>query len=66
MTSIEALVANTCHCTEEKAREYIDDELRWLREVRDSGDLRYADLEVACSDLGIENDYVEYFLSALG
>lgn len=65
MIPIEELVTKTCHCTKEKAREYIDDELRCLREYADSGDLRYADFEVACSDLGIENDYIEYFMSAM-
>lgn len=45
--------------------EYLVAELQNLRELRDAGALCYGDLETACSDLGLEYDYAEYFLAAI-
>ena len=36
-----------------------------LRALYDAGELCYGDLETACSDLGLEYDYAEYFLAAI-
>ncbi len=63
--SIIKRVCNSCECTEEQAREYIDDEIRNLRELRDLGDLRYSDVEVSCDNLGLDHDAVEYILHVL-
>lgn len=59
------IICSACCCDEHRAEEYLDAELRNLRELRDAGDLRYDDLETACSGLGLDNDYAEYFITAL-
>lgn len=56
---------NGCSCNAEEAREYIQSEVENLRELRDADDLRHDDFEVACSNLGLDNDYVIYFITAL-
>jgi hypothetical protein len=33
--------------------------------LKELDDLRQGDLEVACDNLGLEHDYVEYFINAL-
>lgn len=58
-------ICNSCSCNETEAQEYLDDEIRNLRELSDSNDLRYEDMEQACADLGLENDYVQYFINVL-
>lgn len=63
--SIIRNICNSCSCNEQEAREYLDDEVRNLRELRDLDDFRYSDIELACTNLGLENDYVEYFISVL-
>ena len=55
----------SCSCNEEEAQEYMDDEIRNLRELMELNDFRYSDLEQACTNLGLENDYVQYFISIL-
>ncbi len=54
-----------CRCGERRAGEYLAAELRNLRELRDAGALCYGDLETACSGLGLEYDFVDYFMAAL-
>jgi len=54
-----------CDCSSDKARQYLEDELRHLKELMDLGDFRPSDLVDACSDLGIDNSYVPYFISRL-
>ena len=54
-----------CHCGERRAGEYLDAELRNLRELQLRNELRYDDLETVCSSLGLDYDCVEYFLAAL-
>lgn len=58
-------ICNSCSCNETEAQEYLDDEIRNLRELSDLNDLRYEDMEQACADLGLENDYVAYFINVL-
>lgn len=58
-------ICNSCSCNETEAQEYLDDEIRNLRELSDLNDLRYEDMEQACADLGLENDYVQYFINVL-
>ncbi len=58
-------ICAACHCGERRAEEYLVAELQNLRELRDAGALCYGDLETACSDLGLEYDYAEYFLAAI-
>ncbi len=58
-------ICNSCSCNETEAQEYLDDEIRNLRELSDLKDLRYEDMEQACADLGLENDYVPYFINVL-
>lgn len=63
--SIINTICNTCSCNGKQANEYLDDEVRNLRELRELGDLRHSDMEVACDNLGLEYDYVEYFINAI-
>lgn len=58
-------ICNTCSCDKKQAAEYLEDELRHLRDMRDLGDLRDRDFEDACSNLGIESDFVMYFITQL-
>lgn len=64
-TMIIENISKSCGCTAEQAHEYLNDELRNLRELSEGGDLRYDDFETACSNLGLENDYIEYFINRL-
>lgn len=54
-----------CSCNEEQAREYLEDEMRNLRELKDLDDLRDDDIENACSGLGLDMDYMVYFITQL-
>lgn len=58
-------ICAACHCCERRAGEYLDAELCSLRELQLRNELRFDDLETACSSLGLEYDCVEYFLAAL-
>lgn len=58
-------ICGGCSCDEPQAQEYLDDEMRYLRELREVNDLQPSDIELACSNLGIEADYEEYFIQAL-
>jgi hypothetical protein len=51
--------------THNRAEGYLAAELRNLRELRDAGALCYGDLETACSGLGLDFDYTDYFCRAL-
>ena len=42
-----------------------DDELRHLRELQEVDDLREDDIGMACSNLGLDLDYQEYFINRL-
>lgn len=55
-------ICSSCSCNRKQAEEYLEDEIQNLRELRDLDDLRSGDMEVACNNLGLEHDYVEYFI----
>ena len=44
-------ICNSCSCNEQEAQEYLDDEIRNLRDLQLTNDLRYNDFEVACQSL---------------
>lgn len=56
------LITRTCSCDEQTAREYLESEVRHLRELQELNDLREDDFDMACSNLGLDYDYVEYFI----
>lgn len=58
-------ICGGCSCDEPQAQEYLNDEMRYLRELREVNDLQPSDIKLACSNLGIETDYEEYFIQAL-
>lgn len=57
------LISITCSCDGQTALEYLEAEVRHLQELQELGDLREDDLHMACSNLGIEDDYMEYFIN---
>lgn len=63
--SIIKRICNSCSCNEQEACEYLDDEIRNLQELKELDDFRYSDMEVACDNLGLEQDHVQYFIHAL-
>jgi hypothetical protein len=63
--SIIDRISNSCSCSHEEAEEYLEGEIRNLRELVELGDFRFSDMETACESLGLENDYVEYFINVL-
>lgn len=63
--SIIKRICNSCSCNEQEAQEYLDDEVRNLQELKELDDFRYSDVKVACNNLGLEQDYVQYFIHAL-
>lgn len=58
-------ICNACSCNEQEAQEHLDNEIRNLKELRDLADLRNSDIESACSGLGLDMDYMFYFIEAL-
>jgi hypothetical protein len=63
--SIIDRISNSCSCSREEAEEYLESEVQNLRELMELGDLRSGDMETACQSLGLENDYIEYFINVL-
>lgn len=63
--SIIKRICHSCSCNEQEAQEYLDDEIQNLKELKELDDLRYNDMEVACNNLGLEQDHVQYFIHAL-
>ena len=59
------LICNSCSCDKTEAQEYLDSELQYLHELQDVDDLREGDIELACSNLGLDLDYQEYFINRL-
>ena len=53
------------HFRKTEAREYLDSEIRYLRELQEADDLREDDMETACLNLGLDLDYREYFINRL-
>lgn len=52
-------ICGSCNCDEATAKEYLNDEIRHLRELQES------DIELSCSGLGIESECMEYFTMVL-
>ena len=63
--SIIDSISYACSCSQQQAQQYLNNEIESLRELKDLDDLRSSDFEAACANLGLENDYVEYFLNVL-
>ena len=59
------LICNSCGCDRAKAQEYLDSEIRTLRELQEVDELREEDMETACLNLGLDLDYQEYFINRL-
>ena len=69
------LICNSCSCGKEEAQEYLDDEIRNLQELQADirnlqelqadNDLRGEDFEIACSNLGLDQDWQIYFINRL-
>ena len=60
-----SLICNSCGCGQTEAQEYLDSEIRYLRELQEADDLREDDMETACLNLGLDLDYREYFINRL-
>jgi len=58
-------ICGSCDCDEMTAKEYLDAEIRHLRQLHEVDDLRPSDIEQSCNDLGIETEYIEYLTMAL-
>ena len=52
-------ISNSCSCSHMEAQEYLDSEIRYLRELQEADDLREDDIEMACLD------NQEYFINRL-
>ena len=52
-------ISNSCSCSHMEAQEYLDSEIRYLRELQED------DIEMACSNLGLDLDNQEYFINRL-
>ena len=63
--NIISLICSSCGCSQTEAREYLDSEIRYLRELQEADDLREDDMETACLNLGLDLDYREYFIHRL-
>lgn len=63
--NIITVICSSCSCNEIEAQEHLDAEIRYLRELQEVDDLREDDIEMACSNLGIDFDYQEYFINRL-
>lgn len=59
------LICSSCGCNRTEAQEYLDSEIRTLRELQEVDDLREEDMEAACLNLGLDLDYQEYFINRL-
>ena len=63
--NIISLIGSSCGCSQTEAQEYLDSEIRYLRELQEADDLREDDMETACLNLGLDLDYQEYFINRL-
>lgn len=64
-TIIIVRICNSCGCTPEEAKEYLGGEIRNLLDYRDADDLRAEDFAQACDSLGLEHDFIPYFIERL-
>lgn len=51
-TNIINLICSSCNCGQAEAQEYLDSEIRNLRELHELDDLREDDIDMACSNYG--------------
>ena len=58
-------ICGYCNCDEATAREYLNDEIRHLRELQEVEDLQESDIEQSCKNLGFESECIEYFTMVL-
>lgn len=65
VSNIIKRICNSCCCNEQEAQEHLDGEIRNLKEMQRLNDLRYDDFEVACDSLGLDHDYVAYFIEVI-
>ena len=63
--NIISLIGSSCGCSQTEAREYLDSEIRYLRELQEADDLREDDMETACLNLGLALGYRRYFINRL-
>ena len=63
--NIISLIGSSCSCSQTEAQEYLDSEIRYLRELQEADDLREDDMETACLNLGLDLDNQEYFINRL-
>lgn len=63
--NILASIQVSCNCTEEQAQEYLQAEFRYLYDLQKANDLRYSDFEQACTNLGLDSDWIQYFINEL-
>ena len=63
--NIISLIGSSCGCSQTEAQEYLDSEIRYLRELQEVDDLREDDMETVCLNLGLDLDYQEYFINRL-
>lgn len=63
--NIISLIGSSCSCSQTEAQEYLDSEIRYLRELQEVDDLREDDMETVCLNLGLDLDYQEYFINRL-
>lgn len=59
------MICSSCGCDRAEAQEYLDSEIRTLRELQELDDLREEDMEATCLNLGLDLDYQEYFINRL-
>ena len=62
MNTIIENICTSCNLSEEDAQIELDSAIRNLKELRDLGDLRETDFEDTCLGLGLDLDYIEYFI----
>ena len=58
-------ISNSCSCSHMEAQEYLDSEIRYLREVEEAEAGREDESEMACGDLGVGVAGQEYFINRL-
>ena len=63
--NIISLICNSCGCGQTEAQEYLDSEIRYLRELQEADDLRAGAMETACLNLGLALACREMFINRL-
>ena len=62
-TNIIELISNSCGCSQTEAQEYLDSEIRYLRELQEADDLRGDDIGMACSNLGLHPKFLRHSIN---